>query len=64
MTGIHYVTDDEGRRIAVQIDLERHGELWEDIEDVLIAKEREGEETVPYEQYRQERLERGRAKSG
>jgi hypothetical protein len=58
MTGIHYVTDEKGRRIAVQIDLERHRELWEDFEDALVAEERRDEATTPYEQYRSERLSR------
>jgi len=38
MTGIQYVTDEKGRRVAVQIDLKKHRELWEDIEDVLVSR--------------------------
>ena len=64
MTGIRYVTDETGRRIAVQIDLDEHRELWEDIEDVLVARERQGAETVPYEQFRAERLSRRQRGSG
>jgi hypothetical protein len=63
MTGIHYVTDENGRRIAVQIDLERHRELWEDFEDALVAEERKDEETSSYEEYRSERLNRRRPTS-
>ena len=37
MTGIRYVTDDKGRKVAVQIDLTKHRELWEDIQDVLVS---------------------------
>jgi hypothetical protein len=40
MKGIQYVTNDKGKRTAVQIDLERHAKLWEDFEDVLLIKER------------------------
>jgi hypothetical protein len=40
MKGIQYVTNDKGKRTAVQIDLERHANLWEDFEDVLLIKER------------------------
>jgi hypothetical protein len=29
MTGIQFVTDDKGRRVAVQIDLKTHGAIWE-----------------------------------
>ena len=60
MTGIRYVTDETGRRVAVQLDLDQHRELWEDIEDALLAEERQGEEAIPYEQYRAERQRRRR----
>jgi hypothetical protein len=45
MTGIQYVTGEEGRLIAVQIDLRQHSELWEEIEGVLISKSRRNEES-------------------
>ncbi len=32
MTGIQYVTDEKGRKVAVQIDLKEHRELWEDLQ--------------------------------
>lgn len=43
MQGINYVTNEEGRRVAVQIDLKKYGEIWEDFLDILTAKKREGE---------------------
>lgn len=43
MRGIEYVVDEQGARRAVVIDLGVHGELWEDLYDSLIAKEREDE---------------------
>ena len=43
MQGINYVTNEEGRRVAVQIDLRKYGEIWEDLFDVLTAKKRESE---------------------
>lgn len=43
MSGISYVTNEEGRRVAVQIDLKKHGDLWEDFYDVMTAKKRRGE---------------------
>lgn len=46
MTGIQYVTDEAGRKIAVQIDLREHADLWEEFEDVLISESRRGEESV------------------
>jgi hypothetical protein len=47
MTGVQYLTDKDGRRIAVQIDLRKHAELWEEFEDVLVSESRRGEKTVP-----------------
>jgi hypothetical protein len=60
MTGIQYVTDEEGRRIAVQIDLREHAELWEEIEDVLVSQSRRNEESIPIEEVEAELIRRGR----
>ena len=43
MEGIHFVTDEKGEKIAVQLDLERYGELWEDIYDQILIERRKGE---------------------
>lgn len=43
MQGINYVTDGKGKKVAVQIDLGKHGEVWEDFFDVLTAKKRRDE---------------------
>lgn len=40
MKGIQFVTDEAGRKTAVLIDLRKYGELWEDIYDSLIARQR------------------------
>ena len=51
LEGIQFVTDATGKRKAVMLDLERYGELWEDIYDILLARERENEprESLPAE---------------
>jgi hypothetical protein len=49
MEGINYVTDDKNEKVAVQIDLRKYGELWEDFYDSLIADVRKNEEKVPLE---------------
>ncbi len=43
MSGINYVTNENGERVAVLIDLKKYGELWEDFSDILFAKQREKE---------------------
>ena len=40
MDGIQFVTNDQDQKVAVLIDLRQHGELWEDIYDSLIARQR------------------------
>jgi hypothetical protein len=60
MTGINYVTDQKGRKIAVQIDLKKYGALWEDFWDGVVAESRRKEKSGSYEQYRAERLKRAR----
>ena len=58
MTGIQFVTDENGRKVAVQIDLKKHGAIWQDLQDGLISESRRKEKTVPYEKYRASRLKR------
>jgi hypothetical protein len=43
LEGVQFVTDASGKRTAVMLDLDRYGELWEDIYDILLARERENE---------------------
>jgi hypothetical protein len=52
MTGIQYVTDEKGRKMAVQIDLKKYRELWEDIEDVLVSQSRRHEKRIPLDKVR------------
>jgi len=54
MRGVHFVTDADGKKVAVQLDLEEWGELWEDIYDGMIARERSGEPTTPLAEFEDE----------
>jgi len=63
MSGIQYVTDEKGRRVAVQIDLKKHGAIWEDFWDGLVSESRRKEKSVPYEQYRANRVKRPRTRA-
>jgi hypothetical protein len=60
MTGIQFVTDEKGRKVAVQIDLKKYGAVLEDFWDGLISESRRNEKDVPYEQYRASRGKRRR----
>ncbi len=59
MTGIQFVTDDKGRRTAVLIDLKKHRELWEDFWEGLVSESRRKEKSIPYQEYRANRVKRG-----
>jgi hypothetical protein len=59
MSGIHFVTDAKGRKVAVQIDLKVHRELWEDIQDLLVSRSRRHEKRIPLE-----KVKAGLIKSG
>ena len=60
MSGIRFVVDEEGRKVAVLIDLKKHGAIWEEIWDALVSESRRKEKAVPYKQYRARRLKRTR----
>ena len=43
LEGIYYVINEHGEKTAVQIDLRKYGELWEDFFDTINASERANE---------------------
>jgi len=52
--GVQFVTDTEGRKVAVLLDLKEWGELWEDIYDNMLADERAGEPSIPLDEFEAE----------
>ncbi len=64
MNGIQYLTDEQGRRVAVQIDLKKHRELWEDVEDVLVSRARRNEKRIPLEQVKSRLMKSGKLPRG
>lgn len=46
MKGISFLTDEKNNKVAVQIDLKKYGELWEDFYDAVVAHSRRNEKTV------------------
>jgi hypothetical protein len=49
MEGIKYLVDENQKAVAVQIDLEKYGEPWEDIYDTIVAQSRQDEESISLE---------------
>jgi hypothetical protein len=60
MSVIQYVTDEKGRKVAVLIDLKKHGAIGEDFWDGLVSESRRKEKSIPYEQYGANRIKRAR----
>jgi len=64
MSGIQFVTDEKGRKVAVQIDLKKHRELWEDIEDVLVSRSRRNEKRIPLAKVKADLFKSGKLSRG
>jgi len=52
--GVQFVTDNEGHKTGVLLDLNEWGELWEDIYDNMIADERAGETSMSLQDFEAE----------
>lgn len=52
MKGVQYLIDASGAKTAVVIDLKKHGELWEEFCDQMIAQKRQGEHREYFEEVR------------
>ncbi|MGA2156573.1 MAG: hypothetical protein ABSH37_19360 [Bryobacteraceae bacterium] len=64
MSGIQFVTDEKGRKVAVQINLKIHRELWGDIEDVLVSRSRRHEKRIPLEKVKVGLIKAGKLSRG
>ena len=60
MEGVSFVTNTRGRKIAVQLDLDKYGELWEDIYDSITARERAREPRSSFEAVKARLRRRGK----
>ncbi|MEM6844387.1 MAG: hypothetical protein AAF632_19365 [Bacteroidota bacterium] len=50
MEGINYLTDNDGNKKAIVIDLEKYGEYLEDLLDVITYEESKDEEEYDFEE--------------
>jgi len=60
MNGIQFVTDDKGRKVAVLIDLKKHGVRLQDFWDGLISEKRRREKGMPLAKIKADLIKRGR----
>jgi hypothetical protein len=49
MNGIRFLIDRKGRKVAVQVDLRKHGAVWEDFYDGMISEQRKKEKGILFE---------------
>lgn len=54
MTGIRYITDERGKKTDLVINLEKHGQILEDLLDALLVEERETEDSIPFDEFVQQ----------
>ena len=59
LKGIHYLMDSDNNKVAVQIDLEIYGELWQEFLDRLIIEFRKDEESDSFDDFLKELKEEG-----
>ncbi len=60
MTGVRFVTDGKGRKVAVLIDLRRHGARLQDFWDGLVSESRRRETGTSLEKVKADLVKRGR----
>ena len=60
MTGVKFLTDERGQKVAVQIDLKRLGIIWEDFYDNLIAIQRANEPRESLESVKTSLMKQGK----
>jgi len=60
LEGIYYVVNKHGKKTAVQIDLLKYGEIWEDFYDTLIAFDRADEPRESFESVKKRLVESGK----
>ena len=58
MEGIQFLTNEKGERVAVQIDLRKHGDVWEDVYDILTAHKRSKEPRESIDSVKQRLIKR------
>jgi len=62
MSGIQFVTDEKGRKVAVQIDLKKYATVLEDFWDGLISESRRKEKGIPLKKIKADLIKRGRVR--
>ncbi len=62
MRGIRFVIDASGRRVAIIIDLKKHGSRLQDFFDGVISESRRKEKGIPFEKVKADLVKRRRVR--
>ena len=49
---VQFLTNEEGRKTAVVLDIDDYEKLLEDLDDLAVIAERRGEETIPHGEFK------------
>jgi hypothetical protein len=49
LKGVQFLSDESGKKRGVLLDLRRHGRIWEDIYDRMVAESRKSEPRIAWE---------------
>ena len=60
MTGVQFVTNSKGRKVAVLVDLKKHGARLQDFWDGLVSESRRKEAGIPLAKVKADLIKRGR----
>lgn len=60
MKGIRYLTDKDGNKTDVVIDLKEHGQIVEDLLDSLLVEESKNEESMLFEDFVKQLVVKGK----
>lgn len=58
-TNVQYITDDQGQKTSVILQMDDYEKIMEDLHDFKVIAERKDEESIPHEQFLQELKEDG-----
>jgi hypothetical protein len=58
--GIQFVINERGEKTAVQIDLKKYGEIWEDIYDSILSQDRRNEPRESLEEVKRLLIDQGK----
>ena len=54
MEGVQFLVNEKGEKTSVLIDLQEWGDLWEDFHDLMVARDRQNESEISWDELKAE----------